>query len=313
MSGFEVKQPGLLSLLQDLGRFGAHGLGLTTGGPLDGLAFAWANRMLDNPANATCLEIGFGGLVIEAQLATSFVVTGASAPCKLNGEDIEQWHTHDISPGDRLEVGFARAGTRSYLSVCGGFRIEPSFGSNSTVVREKIGGLNGGKLQAGDLLPCSGPPLSAHCRLPESSRPQYGDHAVLRLVRGYQQAAFDHVQQWRFFNSEYRLTERCDRMGFRLEGETVHSGMVGMLSEGICHGAVQIPADGQPIVLMNDRQTIGGYPKIGSVIPLDTARLAQLSPGAGVRFEAISIEAAHNIHWLEKSRFERTSLTACGT
>ncbi|MGB5328909.1 MAG: allophanate hydrolase, partial [Gammaproteobacteria bacterium] len=127
----------------------------------------------------------------------------------------------------------------------------------------------------------------------------------------YQQAAFGPLQQWRFFNSAYRLSERCDRMGFRLEGETVHSDIVGMLSEGICHGAIQIPADGQPIVLMNDRQTIGGYPKIGSVIPVDTARLAQLSPGAQVRFEEISIEQAHNIHCLEQARFKRTPVQPC--
>ena len=100
-------------------------------------------------------------------------------------------------------------------------------------------------------------------------------------------------------------------MGFRLEGETVKSSMVGMLSEGICHGAVQIPADGQPIVLMNDRQTIGGYPKIGSVIPTDTARLAQLSPGSRLRFEAVTIEQAHNIHCLEQARFARTVLQPC--
>jgi allophanate hydrolase subunit 2 len=100
-------------------------------------------------------------------------------------------------------------------------------------------------------------------------------------------------------------------MGFRLEGETVHSDMVGMLSEGICHGAIQIPADGQPIVLMNDRQTIGGYPKIGSVIAEDTARLAQLSPGAVVKFEQISIEQAHNIHCLQQAQFARTEPEPC--
>jgi len=310
MSGFLVKQPGLLSLLHDRGRFGAHKLGLTTGGPLDGVAFDWANRMLANDVNSTCLEISFGGLVIEAQLDTSFVITGAEAPCKLNEDLIEQWCTYDIKPGDKLEIGFTSAGTRCYLAVRGGFNIAPSFGSSSTVLREKIGGLNGDKLQAGDQLPCSSDSLSAHCCLAEADRPRYTDFAQLRVVPGYQQAAFSPVQQWRFFNSEYRLSERCDRMGFRLEGETVHSDMVGMLSEGICHGAVQIPADGQPIVLMNDRQTIGGYPKIGAVIPRDTAILSQLSPGSRVRFEAISIEQAHNIHCLEQARFERTSLQA---
>ena len=100
-------------------------------------------------------------------------------------------------------------------------------------------------------------------------------------------------------------------MGFRLEGENVHSGIVGMLSEGICLGAIQIPADGQPIVLMNDRQTIGGYPKIGSVIALDTARLAQMPPGSSVRFEAISIEQAHNIHTLARARFLRSAPLPC--
>jgi allophanate hydrolase subunit 2 len=139
----------------------------------------------------------------------------------------------------------------------------------------------------------------------------YGDQVTLRVVPGYQQAAFSALQQWRFFNSEYQLTDRCDRMGFRLEGESVHSDLVGMLSEGICLGAIQIPADGQPIVLMNDRQTIGGYPKIGSLIAEDTPRLAQLSSGFRVNFESISIEQAHNIHCLAQARFQRSTPLPC--
>jgi len=311
VNGFVVRQPGLLSLLQDRGRYGRHDLGLTTGGPLDIVAFYWANRLLDNDTNATCLEIGFGGLELESEIDTSLVVTGAEAPCKLNGDSVPQWQTLDIGSGDRLEIGFASRGTRSYLAVRGGFDIAPSFGSSSTVVREKIGGLDGDKLKAGDRLPCKPERLERHRRLAERDRPEYDDQAVLRVVPGYQQSAFGPLQQWRFFNSEYRLTERCDRMGFRLEGESVHSDMVGMLSEGICHGAVQIPADGQPIVLMNDRQTIGGYPKIGSVIAIDTARLAQLSPGGSVRFEAVSIEQAHNIYTLERARFARIEPEDC--
>ncbi len=311
MSGFRVEQPGLLSLLQDRGRFGAHNLGLTTGGPLDYLAFDWSNRLLGNDVNATAIEIGFGGLVLAADCSARAAITGATAACKLNGEVLPQWQSFDVSPGDRLEIGFASAGTRIYLGVAGGFDIAPSFGSTATVVREKIGGLGGDKLKAGDLLPCGERPTGGHWRLAEPDRPQYNDRARLRLVPGYQQAAFAPAQQWRFFNSEYRLTDRCDRMGFRLEGESVHSDMISMLSEGICHGAVQIPADGQPIVLMNDRQTIGGYPKIGAVIPGDTSRLAQMSPGGRVRFEPISIEQAHNIHVLEQARFVRTALESC--
>jgi biotin-dependent carboxylase-like uncharacterized protein len=311
LSGFSVRQPGLLSLLHDRGRYGAHRLGLTTGGPLDFAAFDWANRLLANDANATCLEVSFGGLLLQSQVDTSFAISGATAPCKLNGDSIEQWRSYHIHTGDELEIGFASAGTRVYLAVAGGFDIAPSFGSSSTVLREKIGGLRGDKLQAGDLLPCRAGELQQPCRLPASELPVYGDEATLRVVPGYQQAAFSKVQQWRFFNSEYRLTDRCDRMGFRLEGENVHSDMVGMLSEGICLGAIQIPADGQPIVLMNDRQTIGGYPKIGSVIALDTARLSQLPAGARVCFEAISIEQAHNIHCLARARFRRSAPEPC--
>ena len=311
MSGLLVKQPGLLSLLHDRGRYGAHNLGLTTGGPLDFNAFDWANRMLGNDANATCLEISFGGLVVQSKIDSSIVITGATAPCKINGKDLPQWETTNIKSGDQLEIGFTSAGTRCYLGISDGFKIDPSFGSSSTVTREKIGGLHGDKLQTGDLIPASPATITDHCRLPESSRPVYSDSSRLRVVLGYQQSAFGISQQWRFFNSDYIVSDRCDRMGFRLEGESVHSQMVGMLSEGICHGAIQIPADGQPIVLMNDRQTIGGYPKIGSVIPADTARLSQLTPGSRIRFEAISIEQAHNIHVLEKSRFERTQTEAC--
>ena len=313
MSGFIVRQPGLLSLVQDRGRFGAHNLGLTTGGPLDTLAYDWANRLLGNDSNASCIEVSFGGLTVEANVDTVFVITGANKPCKINGNKIPQWQTCSIKKGDVLEMGFARDGIRAYLAVAGGFQISPSFGSSSTVVREKTGGLHGDKLQVDDHLPCQPQTISQHLMLADEHRPTYGKQASLRVVKGYQQAAFDHVQQWRFFNSDYQVTERSDRMGFRLEGEVIHSNMVGMLSEGICHGAIQIPADGQPIVLMNDRQTIGGYPKIGSVIPLDTARLAQLAPGANIRFEAISLEQAHNLHWLEKSRYQRTQPVRAST
>jgi biotin-dependent carboxylase-like uncharacterized protein len=311
VSGFSVKHPGLLTLIQDSGRFGKHNLGLTNGGPLDALAFDWANRLLGNESNATALEISFGGLSLESEVDTAVVVTGAELPFKVDGKAMAQWQTHSVKKGDIIELGYATRGTRAYLAVAGGFTIPPSFGSSATVVREKIGGLNGDKLQADDHLPCDPKTQSLHYRLDDDDHPQYTDSAILRVVLGYQQSAFEPVEQQRFFGSQYQVTERSDRMGFRLEGEAIKSSIVGMLSEGICHGAIQIPADGQPIVLMNDRQTIGGYPKIGSVIPLDTAKLAQLSPGATINFESISPEYAHNLHWLAKSRYERTQPVKC--
>ncbi len=312
MSCFIVKQPGLLTLIQDRGRYGAHNLGLTNGGPLDPLAFDWANRLLGNDINDTCLEVSFGGLTLESQVGSSIAITGAEVSCKINGNVIDQWRSHAIKKNDLLEFGYATAGVRAYLAVSGGFQIAPSFGSSATVVREKIGGLNGDKLQSGDELAC----ITRACTtgstdsclsVAKTDRPRYGNQAILRVVLGYQQQAFESLEQLKFFSSNYKVTDRSDRMGFRLEGEAIHTDMVGMLSEGICHGAIQIPADGQPIVLMSDRQTIGGYPKIGSVIPIDTAKLAQLHPGSSIKFEKISLEDAHNIHTLHQFRYQNSA------
>ena len=311
MSGFIVKQPGLLTLIQDRGRFGAHNLGLTNGGPLDTLAFDWANRLMGNEGNTSCLEISFGGLSLVSEIDTSIVVTGAEISVKINGETVNTWQTETVKVGDIIELGYTTTGTRAYLAVAGGFTIPPQFGSSATVVREKIGGLNGAKLQEDDLLPCEPQIRAQNFRLRSDDQPTYTDSAVLRVVLGYQHSAFDTIEQQRFFSSEYQVTDRSDRMGFRLEGKSIKSTLTNMLSEGICHGAIQIPADGQPIVLMNDRQTIGGYPKMGSVIALDTAKLAQLSPGSIVHFESIDPEYAHNLHCLARSRFERIQPVKC--
>lgn len=309
MSGFKVIQPGLLTLIQDAGRYGHHRIGLTTGGPLDANAFKWANRLLGNPLNCSMLEVSIGGLVLEAEVSTYLVVTGAAMPLKINGQEQDRWHSHRVKPGDRIELGFSTQGARAYLAVCGGFRVAPRFGSSATVTREGIGGLcNGNKLQQGDYLPCNEQTTNKAFRLPEKHRPEYSDNISLRVITGYQQQAFSDADKRMFFSSEYKVTDRADRMGYRLAGPEVKPSIDGILSEGICHGAIQIPADGQPIVLLNDRQTIGGYPKIGSMISLDTARIAQLLPGAKVHFEEITIDDAHNLHCLAQAKFERTAM-----
>lgn len=306
MSAFKVVQPGLLTLIQDSGRYGQHRIGLTNGGPLDAKAFNWANRLCQNSQNASALEVSIGGLVLESQVDTFISVTGAQMPFKINGTPAQAWRSHKIQAGDKIEFGFATAGSRAYLAVSGGFDIPLSFTSSATVVRESIGGLNGAKLSQGDLLPCAQTTQGALLATPDSEIPQYTDEINVRVILGYQHKSFDTVQQQLFFTSQYQLSDKVDRMGFRLQGQEIRSKTTAMLSEGICHGAIQIPADGQPIVLMNDRQTIGGYPKIGSVISLDTAKLSQLMPGNKVNFEQISLEDAHNINHLDKVRYQST-------
>lgn len=313
-----VLRPGILSLLQDAGRFGQHRIGLTNGGPLDPLAYHWANRLCGNTgadspySNATALEVTIGNCKLQAQCTTRVAVTGAELPVTINDRPAELWRTHILQPGDVLTLGYRRnpqpAGCRTYVAVSGGFQIEPMFGSTATVVREGIGGLNGLALQAGDQLPCREDTSSPLWSVPESERPHYPPTVTLRMIPGYQQELFSATQKQRFFQQTYTVSERCDRMGYRLTGNPVTADVDGILSEGICLGAIQLPADGQPIVLLNDRQTIGGYPKIGSVLSLDLAQLAQLLPGGQVNFIPITIHCAHNALHLAHSRFCRAQL-----
>lgn len=309
--GFEVIQPGLLTLVQDAGRFGQHGIGLTTGGPLDGLAFHLANRLCSNPDSCAALEVSVGGLVLRAHQDSQIALCGAAMPLFI--DDVEQPSnvTLSVRTGQQLRIGYASTGMRAYLAVCGGFQTEPVFASRATVVREQIGGIDGRRVLAGDWLPCLPLAGQRRFRLPAQALPlppPSGESLPLRLVPGYQYAAFSTVQRRLFFSSNYRLSEQIDRMGFRLQGRAIDTPFTRMLSEGICLGAVQIPADGQPIILLNDRQTIGGYPKLGAVISADLDRLSQLRPGDEICFEQISIEAAHNLRCLRAAWLARLTL-----
>lgn len=309
--GFLVKHPGVLSLVQDAGRFGAFNIGLTNGGPIDLGSFQWANRLCVNELNATAIEISVGGLALIAQLDTTIAVTGANMPLIINGQAKNLWRSYHVKAGDVIELGFATQGVRSYLAVANGFDIPKSFGSTATVCREGIGGLDGDKLKTSDILPCASQNRKQNLVLSEKLRPKFADDVVLHTVPSYQQQHFSSHQQRLFFSSEYTVSKSFDRMGYRLEGQKISCDIEGILSEGICHGAVQIPADGQPIVLMNDRQTIGGYPKIGAVSSVDCAKLGQLNQGCKVRFEPISMEQSHNLFHLNLSRFNRAELNVC--
>jgi biotin-dependent carboxylase-like uncharacterized protein len=309
--GFLVKHPGMLSLIQDAGRFGAFNIGLTNGGPMDLGAFQWANRLCANELNTTAIEISIGGLALIAQLNTTIAVTGANMPLSINGQVKDLWRSYHVKAGDIIELGFATQGVRSYLAVADGFTIPDTFGSTATVCREGIGGLAGEKLKANDILPCTSENREKNLVLNDKLRPKFAENVVLHTVPSYQQQHFSSHQQRLFFSSEYKVSKSFDRMGYRLEGQKIQCDIDGILSEGICHGAVQIPADGQPIVLMNDRQTIGGYPKIGAVSSVDSAKLGQLHQGCKVHFEPISMEQAHNLFHLNLSRFNRAELELC--
>jgi len=303
-----VLQPGILALLQDAGRVGYHRVGLTNGGPMDPQAFNLCNRLLQNPPGTTALEVSFGGLQLAAEVDTFICLTGAAMNLRINGQSRPRWEVLPVQAGDTIAVEFAEHGCRAYLGVADGFKVTPSFGSSATVIRENIGGLHGGKLASGDVLPCTRTLERARLYLPEERQPRYHDIVTLRVIPGYQQSQFSRYQQRRFFSHAFTVSERCDRMGYRLEGPPIDCSVQGILSEGICFGAIQVPADGQPIVLLNDRQTIGGYPKIGSALSLDCASLAQLRPGGTVHFTPITPHAAHNALHLADSYYRRQPL-----
>ena len=302
MNGFSVLAPGVLSLLQDSGRFGQSALGLTTGGPMDAPSATWANRLLGNNINATLIECSVGGLQLRADSHSFIAVTGAILPVSINGKAVEQWTVHKVQAGDVIELGMVTKGLRAYIAVAGGFNVAPQFSSTATVLREGIGGLSGNKLQAGDKLAARTVNTLQRQRLPARYRPQFNQTLTLRLIEGYQASSFSATERQRFYLNSYKVTPQADRMGYKLSGSAIKCQQTQLLSEGICYGAVQIPPDGQPIVLLNDRQTLGGYPKIGSVLSLDCALLAQAGAGTEVYFTPISPQQAHNALCLAKVR-----------
>jgi len=305
---FKVINAGILCTFQDLGRFKQGSLGLTTGGPADKAAYLWANRLLNNPANSPVLELSFGGLTLVANTFTTIAITGAKALLTINGQPKENWQSHRIKPDDEINIGFASQGCRIYLAVADGFLVKQQFGSVSTVVREKVGGANGLAISAGQLLAIAKTEKKPLYRLAKKDVPDYNNSLSLKMITGYQHSLFDRYEITKFFANEYQISSQCDRMGYRLTGTSIQSNISKMFSEGICKGAVQIPPDGQPIVLSNDRQTIGGYPKIGSVLSRDLDYLMQCSQGDKVNFEPISIHCAHNILHLAKAKYQQTQL-----
>jgi biotin-dependent carboxylase-like uncharacterized protein len=307
-SYFEVVHPGILSTFQDLGRFGQSHLGLTSGGPADKQAYLWANRLLNNPQNCPVLEVSFGGLKLIAKTSTTIAVTGANTPLTINGHAKETWRSHHVNADDEIKVGYATEGCRTYLAVFEGFLVEQQFNSVATVIREKVGGINGGAVTAGELLFYKPSPRQTLYTLSSKDIPRYTDSLAVKVVVGYQHALFERVELAKFFSNEYQISAQCDRMGYRINGPAIQSGISEMLSEGICKGAIQIPPDGQPIILSVDRQTIGGYPKLGSVLSLDLELLMQSSQGTKINFEPISIHCAHTMLHLANARYTETKL-----
>ncbi|MDO8826134.1 biotin-dependent carboxyltransferase family protein [Methylophaga sp.] len=292
--GLKVLKPGILTLVQDLGRFAYQHIGLSPGGAADEHAFLWANRLLDNPPNSPTLEICFGGLQLEALTNTNIAITGADMQASLNGKPLENWQTHPINAGDKLSFAHAKSGIRSYLAIQDGFQFQPSFGSVATVMREKMGGIDGygSPLKADDFLPCSKNQPRLKTYVPPLFIPDYQQPLILSVIPTDQSEHFDAAELEKLYHWTYRISPHSNSMGIRLEGEPIKPKVPGIISEGIAYGTIQLPPDGQPIILLKDRQTMGGYPKLGTLFVLDAFLLAQQQANTEVRFTQISLEEA---------------------
>ncbi|MCY1496658.1 putative protein YbgK [compost metagenome] len=293
MSGLRVIKPGPLSLLQDAGRFGWQHLGVSPAGPMDRLAAAWANRLLGNPFGCAVLEIALGGVELEAEEALWVALAGADMPLEVDGEPRRNWSRLRLEAGQRLQIGFARSGQRAYLAMADGIRAEPVLGSVACQLREGLGGLDGEgvKLAEGDLLQGGSADFPRGASVPWPWQPDYKAAQLMRVLLGGDAASFAEDQVRAFFEQPWQLSPQSDRMGARLQGIPILAPQR-QWSQGVVSGAIQVPPDGQPIILMADRQTMGGYPILGWVHPLDLGRLAQCPANQILRFIVMSLEDA---------------------
>ncbi len=292
MSRLVVVTTGPATSVQDAGRFGAQRYGLTTSGAMDRVSLATANFLAGNEPFAAAIEIGpFGASFTARHGAVRVALAGAARAADIAGSPLLSNETGLIAEGETLKLGPARNGMFSYLAIEGGIRGEPVFGSLSVNARADLGSPFPRPLQDGDVLDVGTAQVAPHERaLDTFDMPQ----APIRVVMGPQDDEFGAACDV-FLGSEWRVSATSDRMGYRLEGpKVVHPGGHNIVSDGAVHGSIQVPGNGQPIVLMADHGTTGGYPKIATVISADLGRFAQMQSGAAIRFKAVSVESAQS-------------------
>jgi biotin-dependent carboxylase-like uncharacterized protein len=296
--GILVINPGFLSTIQDGGRTMYQQYGVPVSGVMDHYSYKIANMLVGNEIDESVMEITMMGPTLKFQTDTVIAITGGNLNPKVNGEDIKMWKSVLIKEDDVLSFAGLSSGCRSYISFKGGIKVPKVMGSRSTYLKAAIGGLNGKSLKKDDVLPIDNFDRTNYTKkeLPEKYIPCYGNSYEVRVVMGPQSDYFTDKGISDFFSGEYAVTNECDRMGFRFEGDPVElKDGSDIISDGISFGAIQIPGHGKPIVMMADRQTTGGYAKIANVIFDDLSILSQSKPNDKVKFKKIDVYEAHAI------------------
>jgi len=306
---FEVLESGILTTIQDLGRYGFSQFGVPPSGALDTFSLRVSNLLVGNEEEAG-LEITLMGLRIRALKEVVIAITGGALSPTLNGEPVEMWRTHLLLQDDVIAFKKVSAGCRAYLSAGGGFVVPKIMGSSSTYLSGKFGGLEGRSLRRGDVLYTSNSSSSLDklgLRFPSDWIPSLEKEVLLRVIPGPQDHHFTAKGFQTLTSSSYEVTPQCDRMGIRLEGPRIERRPdveESIISEGLISGAVQVPGDGKPIIILTELVT-GGYTKIATIIATDLPRVAQLKPGDRVKFKRISIEEAHHLLKEQEERLKK--------
>jgi antagonist of KipI len=292
-----VVKPGWLTTVQDLGRYGYQQYGMPVSGAMDRYSYIVANRLIGNRDHDAALEITLKGPELLFEHDSVIAVTGADLVPSVDGIGIPLWTSVPVKAGSRITFGTRRLGTRTYLAIAGGIDVPIVLGSRSTHIASQTGGMKGRTIAQGDIL-ISGIP-SRYQRgttgrsLPEKLRPIYSPVTTLRILPGPQRNTFSEQALAVLTTDPYRLTSLSDRMGYRLEGPKLGHGKAEQyISDGTAMGVLQIPPDEQLILLMADRQTTGGYPKVAVVISADLRLAGQLMPGDCVSFRTTTLQAA---------------------
>lgn len=307
----EIIEVNGLATVQDSGRSGWRKFGVPTSGPMDVFAFRAANALVSNPHDYAAIEIGLGDITLRALHDCVISVAGVGFGLSVYIWDFPQWSSYYVRAGWTIRLNKLDSGMWVYIAIAGGIQTPPTLGSSSTYLRGSFGGLDGRQLQAGDVLKSGTPSLPlndlAARTLPEEARPLYRDNPTLDVILGPQENYFTEESIETFLSSEYNVSRTSDRMGYRLEGTSlIHRSKTELISEGMTMGAIQIPSSGQPIVMMADSPTTGGYPKIGTVASRDLPLLAQCMPGKSkIRFRKTTVTKAQKRYRELMSGLER--------
>lgn len=305
----KVLQPGLLTTIQDLGRYGSQKYGVIVSGAMDSYSLRLANLLVGNHEGEGALEITLFGTTLQFEQDLLIAITGGDFLATIDGERAPIWRPLLVRKGSILQFKSAVKGCRAYVAFAGGIAVPQVMDSKSTYLRAAIGGFQGRALQKEDILECGemnelnrfflkqvqklvgNVTWSINCDM----LIHFQQTQTLRVLPGTEFERFDEKSQQALFSEPYTVTMQADRMGYRLAGSVLSlAEEFELLSEGVTYGTIQVPSNGQPIILMADRQTTGGYPKIGQIISADLPSLAQLQPSATIHFKEISLEEAEH-------------------